>query len=53
MPVIKHKKALEETMKKPVFTPQDLRNKGVPDNYAKKLLHTLAKSVIKIKIKIK
>lgn len=44
MPVIKHKKAVEEVMKKPVFTPQDLRDKGVPSNYAKKLLYTFAKS---------
>ncbi len=44
MPVVKYKSVMEELMEKPVFTPQDLRDRGIPSNYAKKLLHTLAKS---------
>jgi len=44
MPVIKYKKTLEHIFRKPVFTTEDLHNEGIPKNYSKKLLHTLAKS---------
>ena len=44
MPVIKYKTALERILRKPVFTPKDSHNEGIPENYAKKLLHLLAKS---------
>lgn len=44
MPIIKYKKALEHIFKKPVFTPSELHNEGIPANYSKKLLHMLAES---------
>ena len=44
MPVIKYKTILKSIFKKPVFTPTDLHNEGVRWNYAKKLLHLLAKN---------
>ncbi len=44
MPVIKYKKILEQIMKKPVFTPKDLHNEKIPENYSKKLLFTLVRS---------
>ncbi len=45
MPVIKYKARLKSIFKKPVFTPTDLHNEGIHENYAKKLLHTLAKNL--------
>lgn len=44
MPLIKYRKALERAFRKPVFTPGDMHNEGIPKNYSKKLLHVLAKS---------
>lgn len=44
MPVIKYKEALARVFRKPVFSPKSLHNEGVPKNYSKKLLFTLAKS---------
>lgn len=44
MPIVKYKKRLERIFKKPVFSPEDMHNEGVPKNYSKKLLFLLAKS---------
>lgn len=44
VPVIKYKERLRKIMKKPVFTPKDLHSEGIPQNYTKKLLSTLAGS---------
>jgi len=44
MPVIKYNETLKRVFRKPVFTPEDLHNEGIPMNYSKKLLHMLAKS---------
>ena len=44
MPVIKYKKIIEHIIRKPVFTPEDMHNEGMPKNYSKKLLFMLAKS---------
>ncbi len=44
MPVIKYKTILKSIFKKPVFTPTDLHNEGIHENYAKKLLCLLAKN---------
>ncbi|HDM23133.1 MAG TPA: hypothetical protein ENG20_05050 [Methanomicrobia archaeon] len=44
MPVIKYKGIMEQIMKKPVFTPKDLHNEKIPENYSKKLLFTLTRS---------
>lgn len=35
---------MERICRKPVFGPENLHNEGIPPNYAKKLLHVLAKS---------
>ncbi len=44
MPIIKYREILEKLKKKAVFSLKDLHSGGVPKNYAKKLLHTLAKA---------
>lgn len=44
MPIIKYKKALENVFRKPVFSPKDMHDEGLPKNYSKKLLCMLAKS---------
>ncbi len=44
MPVIKYKGKLKHVFKKPIFTPVDMHNEGIPKKYSKKLLYILAKS---------
>jgi predicted transcriptional regulator of viral defense system len=44
MPVIKYKKIIDNILKKPVFGVDDLSQKGMPQNYAKKYLHELYKA---------
>ncbi len=44
MPVIKYKKILEDVLRKPVFTVEDLQKKGLTKGYSKKLLSYLSRA---------
>ncbi|MBI5332842.1 MAG: hypothetical protein HZB65_04670 [Candidatus Aenigmarchaeota archaeon] len=43
MPIIKYRDAIEQAMKKSVFSTSDLHAEGITENYAKKLLYMISK----------